>query len=114
MNANVTRVRTEFAPETRFEVVPSPTVPFRGTPEADLERLKAGLLRQLLRETPYPEFNALFRRAANEAAGLAWLTPYPLLVFPALFEEKTQAAVKHGLRQEFIRRRSLELIAYAV
>jgi hypothetical protein len=111
MNANMRRLRTKFARETRFEVIPAAAGPSRGRLETDLERLKTELLRQLLRETPYPEFDALFRRAANEAAALAWLAPYPLLVFPGLFEEKTQAAVKHGLRQEYIRRRSLELMA---
>jgi hypothetical protein len=108
------KVRTEFATDTRFEVIPEPAAPFRGTLETDLERLKAKLLAKLLRETPYPEFYALLRRAANEAAGLAWLTPFPLLVFPALLDEKAQEAVKQGLLQECIRRRSLELFAEVV
>ena len=111
MNENRKKVQTMFAPEARFEVTPSPAAPFRGVLETELERLKSKLLRRLLRDTPYPEFNARIRRAANEAAGLAWLTPYPLLVFPALFDEKAQAAVKQGLLQERVLRRSVELLA---
>jgi len=114
MNKNRTEVQTTFAPETRFELHPSPAASFRGTLETALERLKSKLLVRLLRDTPYPEFNVLIRRAANEAAGLAWLTPYPLLMFPALFGEKAQAAVKQGLLQEHVLRRSVELLAEAV
>jgi hypothetical protein len=114
MNTNYNRVRTQFAPETRFEVTPVPSVPFRGVRETELERLKNRLLLQLLNETARPEFNALFRRAANEAAGLAWLTPYPALVFPGLFEEKARAALGRGLHQEQVRQRSLELLAETV
>ena len=29
--------------------------------------------------------------AANQATGLAWESPYPLLVFPCLFEEMVQS-----------------------
>ena len=114
MNANYNRVRTQFAPETRFEVTPVPPVPFRGARETELEQLKNRLLVRLLNEPARPEFNALFRRAANEAAGLAWLTPYPLLVFPSLFEEKARTAFGRGLHQEQVRQRSLELLAEAV
>jgi len=114
MNTNCNRVRTQFAPETRFEVTPVPPVPFRGARETGFERLKNRLLLQLLNETARPEFNALFRRAANEAAGLAWLTPYPSLVFPGLFEEKARAAFGRGLHQEQVRQRSLELLAGTV
>jgi len=32
----------------------------------------------------------------NEAAALAWITPYPALVFPGLFEEKAEAALTPG------------------
>ena len=114
MNTNYSRVRPQFAPETRFEVTSAPPVPFRGARDTELERLKNRLLLQLLNETARPEFNALFRRAANEAAGLAWFTAYPLLVFPGLFEEKTRAALERGLHQQQVRQRSLELLAEAV
>jgi hypothetical protein len=114
MNERRMKVQTTFGPETRFELTPAPAAPFRGTLEAELERLKSRLLQRLLRDTPYPEFNARFRRAANEAAALAWLTPYPLLMFPTLFDEKAQTAVQQGLLQECVHRRSLELLTEAV
>jgi hypothetical protein len=57
------------------------------------------------------DMNARLRRAANDAAALAWTTNVPLLVFPALFEEKAQLAFRQAARQECIRERSRELLA---
>src|SRR5258708_37275152 len=82
------KIETVFDPDTRFELEHDPTVPFRGTIEGELELLKARLLRARLAETVQLDAPAPFRRAANEAAALAWLTAFPLLVFPTLFEEK--------------------------
>lgn len=113
MNDNHRTVPTQFAPDTSFEVTPVPAAPFGRAEERALERLKSDLLRELLGESSDLEFDALYRRAANEAAGLAWLTPYPVLVFPGLFEELTQNARTRGLRQEQIRRRSQDLLALA-
>lgn len=81
------QVSTWFEPESRFEIAPIPSVPFRGTSESELEQLKDRLLRQALQRAD-PELNAPLQRAANEAASLAWFTPFPLLVFPILLEEK--------------------------
>ena len=53
------------------------------------------------------------RRAANDAAALAWVTAYPLLVFPALLEEKVRAALRQYGRQAGIRRRSANLLLQA-
>lgn len=100
------RTRTEFAPRTRFA---APAVPYRGARESDLERLKQRLLRQLLRQNDQSELIRPLHRAANEAASLAWLTPYPLLVFPVLLEEKVQAAQTQSRRQSGIRQRSRRL-----
>lgn len=111
MNANARQVPTRFGPDTRFELRPAPTVPFRATEETALEKLKVRLLRDALEQAPAPELNGYLRRAANEAVALAWVTPFPLLVFPTLFEEKTQAAVRQAERQANVRRRSLELLA---
>ena len=111
MNKHGKRVPTRFAPETRFEV---PSVPFRGTHETELERLKQRLLRRLLEENTGPELNVRLRRAANDAASLAWLTPYPLLVFPALLQEKVDRARVQTRWQARIRRRSHNLLAEAI
>lgn len=97
-----------FAPGTRFK---TPDVTCRAAREADLEQLKQRLLRQLLEENSSADLTAPLRRAANEAAALAWLTPYSLLVFPTLLEEKAQAARHQSLRQARIRRRSRNLLA---
>lgn len=111
MNGNETRVPTRFGPETRFEVRPVPPMPFRAVQETEFERLKSRLLARQLAEAPTPELNSPLRRAANEAAALAWATVVPLLVFPVLFEEKIAAALGHAARQACIRERSRELLA---
>jgi hypothetical protein len=110
MNKNYKRVLTRFGPETRFEVKPAPPAPFRGTQETELERLKKRLLRELLYDVGAPGLNGYLRRAVNEAAALAWVTPYPLLMFPGLLDEKVEAALLQAARQENIRQRSLELL----
>ena len=105
------RVPTEFDPETRFELRPTPPAPFRAFQETELERLKKRLLAAQLAYATEPELNAPLRHAANEAAALAWMTLYPLLVFPVLFEEKTRAAVRQARRQARIYAGSRELLA---
>jgi hypothetical protein len=42
---------------------------------------------------------------------LAWVTQFPLLVFPALFEEKAETAMLQAKRQASVRQRSLELLS---
>ena len=110
MNTNKTRVPTRFGPETRYELRPAPPAPFRATRETEFEQLKTRLLAEQL-AVATPELNTLLRRAANEAAALAWVTFYPLLVFPVLFEEKTVAAGRQAQRQARIYTNSRELLA---
>jgi hypothetical protein len=110
MNANYRRVPTQFGPETGFEVKPAPPGPFRAQQEAELERLKTRLLSEWLETRWDPQSDDPLRRAANEAAALAWVTRYPLLVFPAVFEEKAEAALLQAWRQEQVRERSRELL----
>jgi hypothetical protein len=111
MNTTYRKVPARFGPETRFNVRPAPAAPFRATEENELERLKNRLLRKELVNATGLELNARLRRAANEAAALAWVTAVPLLVFPMLFEEKARAAHGQAARQENIRERSRELLA---
>jgi hypothetical protein len=110
MNANYQRVPTEFAPEVRFEVAPGPPAPFRARQDAELEVLKTRLFRKRVGEVWEPRQRSALRRAANDAAALAWVTPYPLLVFPALFEEKVETALHQARRQNEVRARSRELL----
>lgn len=104
------RVPTQFAPETRFVIEPIPTLPFRETLETDLERLKRTLLEESLSATGNSDWFASLRHASNEAASLAWLTGFPLLVFPELFREKTAKALMQEFRQGTIKRRSERLL----
>jgi hypothetical protein len=116
MKTRDNRVPTEFGPNTRFApaiVNATPAQPFRGAVENELERLKERLLASELARTTSLEANVLLRRAANEAVSLVWLTPYPLLLLPALFAEKAQNARRHVGRQALIRERSSELLALA-
>jgi hypothetical protein len=111
MNANYRRVPTQFGPETGFEVKPVPPAPFRAWQETELERLKLRLLSERLDTLCDPQAAGQLRRAANEAAALAWVTRYPLLVFPALFDEQAAAALLRVERQELVRQRSRELLS---
>ena len=108
---NKTRVPTTFGPDTRFAVNPAPPAPFRALLEDEFERLHAKLLRERLADRTVAKLGAELRRAANEAAGLAWATAFPLLFFPGLFEEKIRAALKRAVRQEAIRLETRELVA---
>jgi hypothetical protein len=110
MNKANHKLRAEFSPETHFEVRPVPPAPFRATQETEFERLKNRLLTEKLLATGQPELNVPLRRAANEAAALAWVTFYPLLVFPALFDEKTRAAIRQAERQARVYATSPELV----
>ncbi|HXI69096.1 MAG TPA: hypothetical protein VNN22_01935 [Verrucomicrobiae bacterium] len=111
MKKNKTFVPTRFGPETRFELRPVPTAPFRATQETEFERLKSQLLAQQLQQVAEVELIPPLRRAANEAAALAWVTLFPLLVFPVLFEEKTAAALRQAERQARIYANTRELVA---
>ncbi len=110
MNANKNQVATRFAPETRFELRPVPAAPFRANLENEFERLKIRLLTETLETVERPALNTSLRRAANEAAALAWVTFYPLLVFPTLFEEKARAAIRQAERQARIYANTRELV----
>ena len=113
MKTNDQRVTTKFGAAMRFAPPVFAAVPLHGAAETELEKLKNGLLtRELARTTSLTQKVGL-RRAANDAAALAWLTPYPLLLLPVLFEEKARAARLKADRQALIRERSNELLALA-
>ena len=61
--------------------------------------LRQRLLLRRLNETPESETHALIMRQANEAALLAWMSSYPLLTFPCLFEERAVAATEQVRRE---------------
>ncbi len=107
------QVPTKFATETRFELAPQFAQPFREAVDNAFERLKARLLRRLLDDAVQPELNAPLRRAANDAAALAWTTPFPLLFFPVLLEEKARTARLQLQKQSYVRLRSETLLVEA-
>jgi len=61
--------------------------------------LRQRLLLERLNETPESETHALLMRQANEAGFLAWVSSYPLLTFPCLFEERASVAMEKARRQ---------------
>lgn len=85
---------------------PEPPAPSLQTLDTQLEILKNRLLAAALEHTVNTSLVAPLRRAANEAAALAWLEPVPLLVFPALFEEKAHAARRRVQKQALVQART--------
>lgn len=104
------KIRAEFGPEVRFAKEPVPLT-YRQAQRNAFEELQAVLLRDRLENDWRRDAPSYLRRAANEAAALAWLTPYPALVYPVLFEEKADTAMFRAQRQKEVRQRSLELLA---
>jgi len=113
MKQQLKKIITRFEPETEFEVGTIAPVPGRGAAETELEQLKARLLAPLLEKSADQRGSEPLRHAANEAAGLAWFTPFPLLFFPALLEEKVYAAQRQGARQRRILRETGGLLEKA-
>ena len=66
-----------------------------------------------LEQNRTPSLVPWIRGAALEAAALAWLQPFPLLVLPGLFEEKLAAARRHHYQQNLIRSRTEEWVQLA-
>ena len=104
---------TEVAPLNRFDEGAAPTAPTRGDTENELEQFKDRLFAQLALGNAPDTLRTTLRQAADEAAALVWLTPYPLLLLPALLEEKTQVARQKVALQARIRRQSSELLTLA-
>ena len=91
-----------FAVEPRFE---------RKDVEARFAGLKNELLGSALDETQTVDLHSRLKQAANEAAGVAWTTEFPLLVFPALFEEFARRERTRHSRQQIIRARTDHLMS---
>ena len=77
--------------------------PAQNTNNPALSELRVRLLQEALTSPADPELSNLVRLAATEAEAQAWLTSFPLLVFPALFEEKTQRVRGYIARQRRLR-----------
>ncbi len=105
------RLTTRFARPTRFAL--RPRALSRAERETQLGALKERLLRLHLDRVERDELRPVVQRAADEAASLAWATPYPLLVLPELVEEKVAEARERAERQARIYRETAALFAEA-
>jgi hypothetical protein len=111
MTNTKTKVPARFGPEVRFEVKPRAAVLANAELGHRFALLKDWMLSQSVEQAEDLSVLGLLRRAANEAAALAWTTPYPLLVYPILFEE-VASVLKHRLeRQEWVTQTTRELLA---
>src|SRR5947207_2994073 len=99
-----------FDPDTEFEADV-----LRGEPlQEAFAGLQENLVSETLDETETLALHAPVKQAANEAAGLAWTTAFPLLVFPTLFQEKVERARVQQDRAERIKARTADLLMEAV
>lgn len=57
-----------------------------------------------------PELQAALKRARTEAAALAWVTGFPMLVLPELVREKEARARRYWFKQQHVRRYSAGLL----
>lgn len=83
---------------------------WRARAAAEFENLKHRLLLRELDDIPNSESHALVFRAANQAAALARQTPFPLLAFPCLFEERARAARERERQERLVYWRGFEFI----
>lgn len=102
-------IAAEFEPATRLDLNPVSGGGLQASGIAALEEFKQRLLLETARARSDSATLSCLRRAAEEAASLAWTTPYPLLVLPELFAEKAAEACVRSQRQRDIRQRSLGL-----
>jgi hypothetical protein len=103
-------IAAEFEPASRLDLGPVSAGRLQASVIAALEELKQRLLLETARTKSDSAILSCLRRAAEEAASLAWTTPFPLLVLPELFAEKAAEACIQSQRQRDIWQRSLGLI----
>jgi hypothetical protein len=75
----------------------------RNSSSSTLAILKNRLLRETLKHGAGAPLANLLRLAAVEAEAQAWLTSFPLLLFPTLFEEKVSEARSYVAHQRRLR-----------
>jgi hypothetical protein len=105
-----TKLKTYFDPDTEFE---APLL--EGEPlQATFAGLQDALVTETLGATETLALHGPLKQAANEAAGLAWTTGFPLLVFPTLFTEKAQQVRRRQERARRIQAQTREMVMEAV
>lgn len=103
MKEKTVKLYPRFAREKRFVIKPTPAAQRRQRQAAHLDELKNRYLEKALAGAVDRELYIPYQRAAVDAAAVAWLTPWPLLFFPALFEEKLDEARRYMARQKLVR-----------
>lgn len=105
------RLGTQFDPEVEFEVNPAFV-------RLETRRVFGDLQGRLVEQRFHEPANSLLRQdvemVAQDAAALAWATPYPLLVFPVLFEERIDVRLVQAGRQERIQEQSRSIMIEAL
>ena len=104
------RLNAYFEPDEEFE---APLLEGEPLKERFTE-LHESLVTDALVSTETLALHAPVKHAANEAAGLAWTTAFPLLVFPTLFTEKVETVRQQDERGRRIKANSAELMVEAV
>lgn len=101
------KVPARFRRETYFEIAPRfDSLAASDAERGKFEKLKSTLLKPVLDDTLSPALRKQLRLAANEAAAVAWTTPFPLLVLPVLLEEKAEEVQEYVRRQEQVQQAS--------
>src|SRR6266849_3786887 len=77
----------------------------------ELEQFKRCLLHEHRSATVDSQVQPWLSRAADEAASIAWATPYPMLVLPVLLEERLKDARRRAELQQTIYERSQPIVA---
>ena len=75
----------------------------RATESLALAGLRNRLVQEELNRASAEPLKRLVRLAAAEAEAQAWLTSFPLLLFPSLLEEKVSEAHRYVARQRRVR-----------
>src|SRR5438046_5260643 len=99
----------EFEPASRSDSNPVAGGRLQARGTDSLEELKQRLLQEIAGAGMGSANLTCLRRAAEEAASLAWTTSFPLLVLPELFFEKAAEARVRSQRQREIWQRSMGL-----
>lgn len=111
--AKVLKVPTSTGAYSDFEFGNVSRAEWRALINGELEKLKQRMLDEYLNKYVDTELEPAIRAAATEAAALASINPYPLLVFPTLFEEKAASAMRYHFRQRLVRDRSRRIMSIA-
>src|SRR5438552_2999212 len=102
-------IAPEFEPATRLDLNPGSADRLQARGMDALEALKQRLVQEAASASSDPAGLSYLWRAAEEAASMAWTTPFPLLVLPELFAEKAEEACLRSQCQRDIRQRSVGL-----